>query len=122
MNIEMEFWQMIVLLLAFFGGVAGAAKVLLNQVQKHMDERFTLITQRLGSIETEAKKEATQWQRIEREMMELKAEMPIHYVRREDYVRGQSVIENKIDTLALKLENAQLRGNISGGVQHGEPV
>ncbi|MDF5991266.1 hypothetical protein P4119_17475 [Pseudomonas aeruginosa] len=41
--------------------------------------------------------------------MSLKAELPIQYVRREDYIRGQSVIEAKLDGLAVKLENAQLR-------------
>jgi len=133
MMIEMEFWQMILLLLAFFGGVAGAAKVFLTQVQRHMDERFTLVSERLSAIEQDNKKEAQQWQEVERklseqwqqterDLMKFKADMPLNYVRREDFIRGQSVIENKIDTLAVKLENAQLRGHIPGGIQHGESV
>ncbi|MDF6001947.1 hypothetical protein P4050_30630 [Pseudomonas aeruginosa] len=36
--------------------------------------------------------------------MSLKAELPIQYVRREDYIRGQSVIEAKLDGLAVKLK------------------
>ena len=36
------------------------------------------------------------------------------YVRREDYIRGQSVIESKLDGLALKIENVQLRA-VKGG-------
>ena len=34
--------------------------------------------------------------------------------RREDYIRGQSVIESKLDGLALKIENVQLRA-VKGG-------
>ena len=41
--------------------------------------------------------------------MELKAHLPDHYVRREDYIRGQTVLENKIDKVAMQLENIQLR-------------
>ena len=41
--------------------------------------------------------------------------MPLHYVRREDYIRGQSVIEAKLDGVADKLEKAQLRAIINGG-------
>jgi hypothetical protein len=68
----------------------------------------------LDGIETTNKEEASQWQRVERELMSLKAEMPLNYVRREDYIRGQSVIEAKLDGLATKLENAQLRMTIKG--------
>ena len=44
--------------------------------------------------------------------MGLKAELPVAYVRRDDYIRGQSVLEAKLDGLATKIENAQLRGLI----------
>lgn len=46
---------------------------------------------------------------MERELLRFQAEMPLQYVRREDYIRGQSVIEAKLDGLGTKLENAQLR-------------
>ena len=36
--------------------------------------------------------------------------MPLQYVRREDFMRSQTVIEAKLDGLALKIENIQLRG------------
>ena len=68
-------------------------------------------------MESTNRDESNQWQRIEREMLLFKAELPVHYVRREDYIRGQSVIEAKLDGLAMKLENAQLRGIIHGSNQ-----
>ena len=38
------------------------------------------------------------------------AELPVAYVRREDWARGQSVIEAKLDGLALRYENILLKG------------
>ena len=130
MKIELEVWQMITLLLAFFGGCAGVGKVLLAQSQKHLDDKFKAqekvqtgnhaqLSTRLDSIESANRSEANQWQRVERELLTLKADMPLQYVRREDYIRGQSIIESKLDGLAMKLENAQLRGVMMNQTSHG---
>jgi hypothetical protein len=117
MAFELNFYQVLMVAVAVIGGSWALCKVLLTQTARHMDERFELITKRFDTIEQANREEANHWQRIEREMMEMKAQLPLHYVRREDFIRGQSIIENKIDSLALKLENAQLRG--SGGT-HGK--
>lgn len=125
MKIEFEIWHLITLLVMFMGSVAGAGKLLMAQLQRHLDDRFEShdearkenhrqLSWRLDGIETTNKEEASQGQRVERELMSLKAEMPLNYVRREDYIRGQSVIEAKLDGLATKLENAQLRMTIKG--------
>lgn len=110
MAVSVDFWQLVLLLLAFFGACAGAGKMLLGQTQRHLDDRFTVLAERLDGIEASSREEAQRWRQVERELMELKSSLPLHYVRREDYIRGQSVIEAKLDGLAVKLENAQLRG------------
>jgi hypothetical protein len=110
MTLQFELWQFLTLLGVFLVFSAGAGKLLLGQMQQHLDTKFTSIGERLDGIESANRDEANQWQRVERERMALKAEMPLHYVRREDYIRGQSVIEAKLDGLALKIENVQLRG------------
>lgn len=114
MGIEITLWQLVILLLAFFGACAGAGKLLLAQTQRHLDQRFLVMATRLDGIEAANREETNQWKRVERELMSLKADLPLQYVRREDYIRGQSVIEAKLDGLAVKLENAQLRGLIKG--------
>ncbi|SAI74581.1 Uncharacterised protein [Bordetella ansorpii] len=103
MTVQIELWQLITLLLAFFGACGAVGKVLLAQTQRHLDARFNV-------LEAANRDEAGQWQRIERDLMQLRADLPLEYVRREDYIRGQSIIEAKLDGLAVKLENAQLRG------------
>ncbi|MDO2285968.1 hypothetical protein Q2443_26095, partial [Escherichia coli] len=74
------------------------------------------LSYQLDAIEQAAREETNQWQRVERELMSLKAELPFQYVLRDDYIRGQSVIEMKLDSLATKLENAHLRGLV--GANH----
>lgn len=103
MTVSVDFWQLVGLLIAFFTACAAAGKALLTQTQKHIDER-------LSSIENASRDDAKQWRIVERELSTLKESLPLHYVRREDYIRGQSVLEAKMDGLAMKIENAQLRG------------
>jgi hypothetical protein len=40
----------------------------------------------------------------------LKAELPLHYVRREDYVQAVATIMAKLDAMALRFENILLKG------------
>lgn len=121
MTLQLELWHLITLLVTFMGASAGAGKLLLAQHQAHMDTRLSAheatrqmnhqtIQGRLTAIEAAAREESSQWQRVERELMSLKADLPVAYVRRDDYIRGQSVLEAKLDGLATKIENAQLRG------------
>jgi hypothetical protein len=125
MSITLDFLQLI----GLFGGMLGfflmillaCAKLLLNQVEKRLDERFDAqqegrkATQahwdaQFDSVKDAAASEAKRWGKIEREVLELKANLPITYVLRDDYIRNQSVIEAKLDGLALRIENALLKG------------
>ena len=125
MTLQIEFWQLLGLLVSGLGALWGAVKQGLNQSQRHLDERFGLqdatreanhkaLAERLDGIEQVNRDEAAQWQRIERDLLKMQAEMPLNYVRREDYIRGQSVIEAKLDALGSKLEAAQLRAATGG--------
>lgn len=107
MKIEIELWHLITLLLAFFSVVGVFGRVLLGQIDKRLDERFTVQTSLLQDTTGKVTK-------LERDFLEWRAELPIHYVRREDYVRGQTVIEAKLDALYNKLEVVQMKGNAHG--------
>lgn len=63
------------------------------------------ITRQFVALEEDAK----EWARLEREFLVFQRDLPLNYVRREDYVRNQSVIESKLDALAVRLENWQLK-------------
>ena len=126
MTLQIDFWQLLGLLLGGLGALWGVVRQGLAQSQRHIEERLALqdtareahhraLAGRLDGIEAVNREEAAQWQRIERDLLRMQAEMPLHYVRREDYIRGQSVIEAKLDALGSKLEAAQLRAAAGGG-------
>lgn len=81
-----------------------------KQIDDMAKKREELIGKFRGRFEEVEKRQRAH----EREFMELKVELSRDYVRREDFVRNQTVIEAKIDGLASKLEVYQLRG----GVKH----
>lgn len=39
--------------------------------------------------------------------------MPFRYIARDDYIRGQTVIEAKLDAVAEKLEKVQIKQGIT---------
>jgi len=97
--VELTFtpWQLlslaVSLLLAFFGFAAGTWKVV----------------SRLQAADTAAAREAarsalTRVEEVEKDVLRLKADLPLDYVRRDDWIRNQTVIEAKLDGLAGKLE------------------
>ena len=98
-TIEMPVWQLVgtaVTLLAMF---AGMVKVLLAQMESRLDDRFAAVA-----------KDSERLRQVELGLERLRGDMPLHYVRREDYVRNQTVIEAKLDAMALRLENVRLKG------------
>ncbi|MEO8120069.1 MAG: hypothetical protein ABI606_12205 [Rhodoferax sp.] len=120
MNLELNIGNLLVIALALLGAFWTLAKVIANQQERYLDARFKAqevslgvnhaqLSKRLDNIETLNREETSQWRRIEHDLLRMQAELPLHYVRREDYIRGQSVLEAKIDGLGGKIENAQLR-------------
>lgn len=94
---------LITVLLAWSGLLIGIIKTLLDRNQAHIDKRFS-------TLEKANEEEARDWQRIERELLELKADLPMEYVRREDAIRQEVVINAKLDALAEKMEIWGRRG------------
>lgn len=121
MSIQVEFWQLVTLLLGFLGFVFAAGRILLSQIDRRLNERFEAMEkareeggrhwdEKFTAVLEQSRREAEGWSALERDFLRFQAELPIHYVRREDYVRGQSVIEAKLDALYNKLEVVQMKG------------
>jgi len=120
-TVNVDFWYLVGLLLGFLGVVFTFGKLLLAQIEQRLDQRFKAIDEankatsthwdtRFAELMEQNRREADGWQRIEKDFLRFQAELPLQYVRREDYVRNQTVIEAKLDSLALKIENVQLKG------------
>jgi hypothetical protein len=122
--VTLELWQIITLLLAFFGCVAGFGKVLVEQFERRQAERFAAHDQARAEGQramrdifdqhlNEERRNANALQALERDFLRWQADLPVQYVRREDYVRGQVIIEAKLDGLYNKLEVVQLKGMVN---------
>lgn len=122
MKLEFEFFQGLMLLLGFIGVLFTAGRLLLTQIDRRLEERFKAQeaaraqagehwNERFAELMKQSQREADRWSSLEREFLRFQADLPLNYVRREDYVRGQTILESKMDGLALKLEQAQLRAN-----------
>ncbi|HVB81415.1 MAG TPA: hypothetical protein VNE82_15895 [Candidatus Binataceae bacterium] len=55
---------------------------------------------------------------IEREMMRLKAQLPLEYVRREDWIRFSSTLDAKLDAMRaeLRAEITELKERVGGRI------
>lgn len=96
-------WWLVCVLIAFLGAAAKLVTWLVKRVSEAVDKRFEAISKGI-------ERDATAWRGVERDLMALRAELPERYVRREDYIRGQTVVESKLDALAARLEVIQLNG------------
>lgn len=101
-----KFLGLVLTLVSLFWGMSRRQQTMF---EKHLDEKFAILQLRLEQIEKKEGDNGKEVAKVERKLMELRAELPEKYVRREDYIRGQSLIESKLDGLALKLENLQIR-------------
>lgn len=97
MIIEVKFWEVLSLLIGFMGFVFTAGKILMSQVEKRLDIRFE-------GLEKARKTAEDGHMRMEREFLEFKATLPLEYVRRDDFIRSQTVIEAKLDALYNRLD------------------
>ena len=112
MTVDIDLWQLVGFGISLLGGFATiiftAGKLIAGQFERRINER-------LAALQAQREAELSGVTRLERELLKLQAEMPLHYVRREDYVRGQSIVEAKLDGLATKIDNVQLRALVSEG-------
>ena len=85
--VSIEFWQIVGFLLGFLGGCWGFGKMLLVQYERRIEVLQTKVED------------------TERSLNSLIATLPLNYVLREDYIRGQAVLEAKMDAVHKTLSD-----------------
>lgn len=98
MKIEFELYQLLMLGAMILGAFYGMAKMLLAQSKSAIDEKFDAISRHMVSQDAAGRQ-------LERDLLNLRAELPRDYVRREDYTQTIATIMTKIDNVALRMEN-----------------
>lgn len=117
MAFTLDLWQVITIIGTLVAAFFTLGKYMMSQQLSQIKQGFDLQTEalnaqnkRLERIEAASREEANNWQRVEREILVLKADLPINYVRREDYVQAIATIMAKLDAMSMRFENILLRG------------
>lgn len=94
----------VTLVLAFLGLVFAFGRILLNQFEKRMAERFQAQDRerdvRLRAIEETQQRENLRMGALIDEVRRISQVLPLEYVRREDWIRFSAQIDHKLDRLA----------------------
>jgi hypothetical protein len=89
-------------LFIFLAGLIAAWSLMILGVMRAMLSRHAAeIDRKLESLGTVK----DDYQRIERQVLELKADLPMCYVRREDFIREEVTINAKLDHLRDLIED-----------------
>ena len=99
------------LLSVFVSIVVGLFKMLLGQFEKRLEHRFQTLTAQVNECMQRIEQNDTALHDMEKSFLRWQAELPMQYVRREDFIRNQTVIEAKLDALFAKMDLICLRGN-----------
>lgn len=102
MELTISLGQLITIVIFLAGAFAGLGKLLLMQHGRQMERALQ-----------EIKDDAKLARQLEIRFLQHLADLPVHYLRREDYVRGQTVIEAKLDAIAGELKMVQIK--VQGG-------
>lgn len=107
MEVSLPLWQFLTLTLTVllaFGGFVFAVWKIVSRLQ------VQLVESAADSARDKARCAMTKADDNEKSILKLRAELPLEYVRRDDYIRGQTIIEAKLDALAEKID----KGGSSG--------
>ena len=99
-----EHWQLAIFIT---GLVASWNMILLGVIRTFMSRNSETLEKRMAGLASIADRN----QGIERQILELKAELPINYVRKEDFIRHEVVINTKLDRLRDLIEDIREKQN-----------
>lgn len=108
MQITLDLVQIAGALVAVGAMLWALARMLLAQIERRLDERFAALSSAAASDRTAT---ATRLDRldeavrhVERDIANVRAELPREYQRREDAIRAEATVMAKLDALSLKLD------------------
>lgn len=115
-SVTLDIWNLITLVIMFVSAVALSGRLMLDQLDKRLSTRFKALEDahtrsnehwdgKFLTLLDDQRAIAEATRNLERDLMKMRGDLPLEYVRREDFIRNQSVIEAKLDALALHLQN-----------------
>ncbi|MGO1072310.1 hypothetical protein [Lysobacter sp. CA199] len=99
MKVTFELWHLLTLAITVITAFMALGRMLLAEFDRRFTERLMVLSE-----------DAAGWRDQERELLRFKAEIAEKFVRREDYIRGQTVIESKLDAISSEVKLVQIQG------------
>lgn len=123
--LQVPLWQFFVFcfgaVVTLLGGAWTVGSVMARQFKSGLDEKFEAeaelraerekaLDQRFTALEKSIRQEGEGWRQVERELLQLKADLPLSYTRREDNIRQEVTFHAKLDALAAKIDALRAGG------------
>lgn len=102
MIINLEPYQLFMIIAASFGAFFGLAKYIAKQAIDNINEKFK-------EVKDEVKQLSKNTLETERDLLRIKGEIAQQYVRRDDFVRLETHLTVKLDALGDKIDNLRER-------------
>ena len=110
--IHVEFWQLLTLLLSFIAVLVAFGKILLDKMEKQLDQSTLSLNTRLDSgikslnerVSVLDDKHGKRIDSVERELRDTQLSLPNLYQRREDAIRFETVLNSKLDAIGTRME------------------
>ena len=107
MTILLEPYQLFMIAAISLAAFFGLGKLLARQVLDNIDTKLSSFK----DIKAELKDLSIIANNTERDLLRIKGDIAQQYVRRDDFVRLESTISAKLDSLAEKIDHLRERGN-----------
>ena len=107
MTILLEPYQLFMIAATSLAAFFGLGKLLASQVLDNIDIKLS----GFKDIKSELKELSTIANNTERDLLRIKGDIAQQYVRRDDFVRLESTISSKLDSLAAKIDHLHERSN-----------
>jgi hypothetical protein len=92
-----QYWTMFAVFVAIMAAcltvVIAAVKAMTTRVARDCDRSIVALDKKVEDN-----------QKLERQFLEMKADLPLNYVRKEDFIRHEVVINTKLDRIYEKLQ------------------
>lgn len=113
LNLDLSLTHLITLATLYAGSLWGLVKIIANQQEKRLVEKFAALSTSIADMSKDLRKEADATRALERAFLQHQTELARDYVRRDDFVRAFGIIEARIDNFAFRMERA-LSGQAGG--------
>ena len=105
MNINLDAYQVFMIITASFGAFFGLARYIAKQAIDNINEKF----EELKSIREDVRVLTQNIVNTERDLLKIKLDTAQQYVRKDDFIRLEKHITDELRALGVKIDNFRER-------------